>query len=201
MVTVRVVRGDGARQTSAMPSEHQHRGDQGPCLHRTRKCASGSLGCRRIRVEDGQRGSQGVLHRRTVGGRQRAVLTKTLTDSSLGVRLRRMTTASGSMGGRTMNSPPIHDRLPPLPLPDLGGRRAVVTGASAGIGLDTAAALAGVGAEVVLAVRSQQRADAAAARIRQLHPGATCRSILWNSVRWRVSRTLLSGFGLVRCIY
>ena len=33
----------------------------------------------------------------------------------------------------------IRDRLVPLPLPDLTGRRAVVTGASAGIGLATVA--------------------------------------------------------------
>lgn len=67
---------------------------------------------------------------------------------------------------------PIADRLPPLPLPDLGGRRAVVTGASAGIGLATAAALAGAGAEVVLAVRDLTRGAAAAARIHERHPGA-----------------------------
>ncbi|WP_028921537.1 SDR family NAD(P)-dependent oxidoreductase [Pseudonocardia acaciae] len=36
---------------------------------------------------------------------------------------------------------------------DLGGRRAVVTGAASGIGVETARALAGAGAEVTLAVR------------------------------------------------
>lgn len=36
---------------------------------------------------------------------------------------------------------------------DLTGRRAVVTGASSGIGVETARALASAGAEVVLAVR------------------------------------------------
>ncbi|MGC3993926.1 MAG: SDR family NAD(P)-dependent oxidoreductase [Propionicimonas sp.] len=66
----------------------------------------------------------------------------------------------------------IGDRLPPLPLPDLGGRRAVVTGASAGIGRATADALAGAGAEVVLAVRDAGRGDAAAAQIRHRHRGA-----------------------------
>ncbi|MFC4943395.1 SDR family NAD(P)-dependent oxidoreductase [Pseudonocardia sp. GCM10023141] len=42
---------------------------------------------------------------------------------------------------------------------DLGGRRAVVTGGASGIGIETARALAGAGAEVTLAVR-----DAAAGR-------------------------------------
>ena len=76
------------------------------------------------------------------------------------------------MRGNTLGSHPVRDRLPALSLPDLAGRRAVITGASAGIGLATAEALAGAGAEVVLAVRSQQRGEAAAARIRQLHPEA-----------------------------
>jgi NAD(P)-dependent dehydrogenase (short-subunit alcohol dehydrogenase family) len=42
---------------------------------------------------------------------------------------------------------------------DLGGQRAIVTGASAGIGLATARALASVGAEVTLAVRSEHAYD------------------------------------------
>lgn len=66
----------------------------------------------------------------------------------------------------------LADRLPPLPLPDLRGRRAVVTGASAGVGLATATALAGAGASVVLAVRDAGRGAAAAERIRLAHPGA-----------------------------
>lgn len=66
----------------------------------------------------------------------------------------------------------IRDRLVPLPLPDLTGRRAVVTGASAGIGLATATALAGAGATVVLAVRSRQRGEDAAGLIRRRHPEA-----------------------------
>ncbi|MFT4217962.1 MAG: SDR family NAD(P)-dependent oxidoreductase [Micropruina sp.] len=63
----------------------------------------------------------------------------------------------------------IGDRLPGLRLPDLVGRWAVVTGASGGIGFATAAALVGAGAQVVLAVRSRQRGEEAAARIRRLH--------------------------------
>lgn len=70
-----------------------------------------------------------------------------------------------------MSAHPLGDRLSPLPLPDLTGRRVVVTGASAGIGFATAAALAGARADVVLAVRNRQRGEEAAARIRRLHPG------------------------------
>ena len=48
---------------------------------------------------------------------------------------------------------------------DLSGRRAIVTGASSGIGLETARALAGAGAEVTLAVRNPQAGRSAAAEI------------------------------------
>lgn len=59
-----------------------------------------------------------------------------------------------------------------LPLPDLTGRRALVTGASDGIGLTIATRLAGAGAEVVLPVRNRTKGQAALARIRQQHPAA-----------------------------
>jgi NAD(P)-dependent dehydrogenase (short-subunit alcohol dehydrogenase family) len=48
---------------------------------------------------------------------------------------------------------------------DLTGRTAAVTGASRGIGLAIAQALAAAGANVVLTSRSQEAADAAAARV------------------------------------
>ncbi|RSM38395.1 KR domain-containing protein [Amycolatopsis balhimycina DSM 5908] len=48
-------------------------------------------------------------------------------------------------------------------LPDLTGRRAIVTGATGGIGQATARALAGAGARVVLAVRNRGKGDAVAA--------------------------------------
>ncbi|HVK36441.1 MAG TPA: SDR family NAD(P)-dependent oxidoreductase, partial [Microlunatus sp.] len=49
------------------------------------------------------------------------------------------------------------------PLPDLTDRTVIVTGATSGVGRATAAALAGAGARVVLAVRNQAKGDAVAA--------------------------------------
>jgi NAD(P)-dependent dehydrogenase (short-subunit alcohol dehydrogenase family) len=43
-------------------------------------------------------------------------------------------------------------------IPDLTGRTAVVTGANGGLGLETARALAGAGAAVVMASRNQEKA-------------------------------------------
>jgi NAD(P)-dependent dehydrogenase (short-subunit alcohol dehydrogenase family) len=57
-------------------------------------------------------------------------------------------------------------------LPSLAGRRAVVTGSTQGIGYQIALALAGAGADVVLAGRSRADLDAAAAAIVRRHPGA-----------------------------
>jgi NAD(P)-dependent dehydrogenase (short-subunit alcohol dehydrogenase family) len=48
---------------------------------------------------------------------------------------------------------------------DLHGRRAVVTGASSGIGVETARALAAAGADVTLAVRNTDAGDRVAARL------------------------------------
>ena len=57
-------------------------------------------------------------------------------------------------------------------IPDQTGRIAVVTGANTGLGFETAAALAGRGARVVLAVRNVEKGKAAAAMIAAATPGA-----------------------------
>ncbi|ADB29149.1 short-chain dehydrogenase/reductase SDR [Kribbella flavida DSM 17836] len=66
--------------------------------------------------------------------------------------------------------------MPRIPLnftvPDLTGQRAVVTGASDGIGLGIATRLAAAGAEVVLPVRNRRKGEAAVAAIRQAAPAA-----------------------------
>ncbi len=57
-------------------------------------------------------------------------------------------------------------------IPDLTGKRAIVTGATSGIGLETAAGLAGAGAEVVLTGRDAGKGSRALAEIRRRHPDA-----------------------------
>ena len=54
-------------------------------------------------------------------------------------------------------------------MPDLAGRTAIVTGATSGIGYEAALALAGHGADTILAVRDTVRGEACAARIRAVH--------------------------------
>ncbi|WP_433028673.1 SDR family oxidoreductase [Actinomycetospora sp. CA-053990] len=61
---------------------------------------------------------------------------------------------------------------PDITVPDLTGRRAVVTGASDGVGLGIAARLAAAGAEVVLPVRNPRKGEAALATIADRTPGA-----------------------------
>ncbi|MBV9734522.1 MAG: SDR family oxidoreductase [Acidisphaera sp.] len=57
-------------------------------------------------------------------------------------------------------------------LPDLAGRRVVVTGANGGLGLATARALAASGAEVILTARDAARGEAASRAIRAGLPRA-----------------------------
>lgn len=57
-------------------------------------------------------------------------------------------------------------------VPDQSGRLAVITGSNTGLGFDTARVLAAHGAQVVMACRDTAKADAAAAKIRSLTPGA-----------------------------
>jgi NAD(P)-dependent dehydrogenase (short-subunit alcohol dehydrogenase family) len=57
-------------------------------------------------------------------------------------------------------------------IPDLAGRTAVVTGANSGLGFETALALAGAGAHVVLACRNQDKGGIALDRIHEKVPAA-----------------------------
>ena len=57
-------------------------------------------------------------------------------------------------------------------LPDLNGQRAIVTGANSGLGFETAKALAGAGADVVVAVRNAAKGREAIASLRGAHPDA-----------------------------
>ena len=59
-----------------------------------------------------------------------------------------------------------------ITVPDLSGKRTVVTGASDGIGLGIATRLATAGAEVVMPVRNRRKGETAIARIRQAVPDA-----------------------------
>lgn len=59
-----------------------------------------------------------------------------------------------------------------ISIPDLTGKRAVVTGGSDGIGLHIARRLAAAGAEVVLPVRSLEKGERAVAAIRSETPSA-----------------------------
>ncbi|MFD9702636.1 SDR family oxidoreductase [Lentzea sp. NPDC059081] len=58
-------------------------------------------------------------------------------------------------------------------VPDQRGKRIVVTGANSGTGKEAAKRLAGAGAEVVLAVRTEAKGEQAKAEILAAHPGAS----------------------------
>ncbi len=58
-------------------------------------------------------------------------------------------------------------------IPNLNGKVAVVTGANGGLGLESAKALAGAGAHVVMAARNQEKAGKARDEILTIHPDAS----------------------------
>jgi len=58
-------------------------------------------------------------------------------------------------------------------IPDLSGKTAVVTGGNGGLGLESAKALAGAGAHVVMAARNQDKAQAAYDEIVSEYPDAS----------------------------
>jgi NAD(P)-dependent dehydrogenase (short-subunit alcohol dehydrogenase family) len=82
-------------------------------------------------------------------------------------------------------------------IPDLDGRTAVVTGANGGLGLQTALALAGAGAHVVLAARDPAKTAAAEARIRERYPSASLEVVPLDlgdlSVVSDAAQTILAG--------
>ncbi|MET7883287.1 SDR family oxidoreductase [Streptomyces avermitilis] len=73
---------------------------------------------------------------------------------------------------------------------DLAGRTAVVTGASRGIGLAIAQAIAAAGGNVVLTSRSQEAADAAAARVGGTAVGVGAHAVDEEAARRCVDLTL-----------
>ena len=60
-------------------------------------------------------------------------------------------------------------------MPSQAGKLAVVTGANAGLGYETALALAAAGAEVVVAARNSAKGEAAVGRILERYPSARAR--------------------------
>jgi NAD(P)-dependent dehydrogenase (short-subunit alcohol dehydrogenase family) len=60
-------------------------------------------------------------------------------------------------------------------IPDQKGRVAIVTGSSSGIGYETARVLAEKNATVIIAVRNQQKGNAALEKIKAIHPHADLR--------------------------
>ena len=60
-------------------------------------------------------------------------------------------------------------------MPSQAGKLAVVTGANAGLGYETALALAAAGAEVVVAARNPSKGEAAVGRILERYPSARAR--------------------------
>jgi NAD(P)-dependent dehydrogenase (short-subunit alcohol dehydrogenase family) len=77
---------------------------------------------------------------------------------------------------------------------DLSGKRAVVTGASTGLGEETTRALAAHGASVTMAVRDQARGDAAVERIRATVPDADLEVRLLELGSLASVREFASGF-------
>ena len=70
----------------------------------------------------------------------------------------------------------MSDEWTPRDIPDQTGRRAIVTGGNSGIGWPTALELARAGAEVMIASRDEDKAQAAADRIRAALPDVRVRT-------------------------
>jgi len=70
---------------------------------------------------------------------------------------------------------------------DLHGKRIIVTGVSAGIGVETARALAAHGAHVTGAARDLEKAEAATAQVRK-DAASKAAALSWSRSIWPVSR-------------
>ncbi|WP_346620977.1 SDR family NAD(P)-dependent oxidoreductase [Blastococcus montanus] len=86
-------------------------------------------------------------------------------------------------------------------IPDLSGRTAVVTGGNGGLGFQTALALAGAGAHVVVAARDRAKTTAAVTRIGRRYPAASLEVVpldLGDLARVSAAAgTILAGHGRV----
>jgi NAD(P)-dependent dehydrogenase (short-subunit alcohol dehydrogenase family) len=83
-------------------------------------------------------------------------------------RFRRLAAATWRQRSRSLRCPD---------LPRLDGKRALVTGGNAGIGLATCAGLLARGAEVVMAARSADKANTAAETLRAVPGGASLQCV------------------------
>jgi retinol dehydrogenase-12 len=75
------------------------------------------------------------------------------------------------------------------------GSIAVITGGNSGIGKETAAALAGMGAHVIIAARNPTKANAAVKEVRERAPGATVEHIPLDLASFASVRAFAGAFG------
>jgi retinol dehydrogenase-14 len=108
------------------------------------------------------------------------------THSAVAMRnVSRYGTIAGAMATAT-SSPSSH--------PDLRGRTALITGASAGIGLEAAVAIARMGAEVVMVARDRARGEAALRAVRERSGSQTVSLLLCDLGSQASVRALASAF-------
>lgn len=74
------------------------------------------------------------------------------------------------------------------------GKTILITGGNTGIGLETAAALAGMGADVILTSRDPARGAAAAQTVRERHPGASVTAMELDLARLSDVRAFAQAF-------